>query len=161
MLSDGAYWDGATGIPARAIPPQSWLAPHSNRLTETALALRQTWWAGLDLNQLTPKRTDLQSAAPHRLRRLPKILGTQWAILPSGTSIHSRVLAVVPNFGWLGWARTNDILINSQVFIPTELLANKLGEAGGERFGNTGRSTCLIRRQFIQVSGCYCGGSML
>ena len=34
----------------------------------------KTWWAGLDLNQLTPKRTDLQSAAPHRLCRLPNKL---------------------------------------------------------------------------------------
>ncbi len=27
--------------------------------------------------------------------------------------------------GWLGWARTTDILINSQTHLPTELLANK------------------------------------
>ena len=28
--------------------------------------------------------------------------------------------------GWLGWARTTDILINSQTHLPTELLANIL-----------------------------------
>jgi hypothetical protein len=26
--------------------------------------------------------------------------------------------------GWLGWARTSDPLINSQMLLPTELLAN-------------------------------------
>ena len=28
--------------------------------------------------------------------------------------------------GWLGWARTSDPLINSQMLLPTELLANIL-----------------------------------
>ena len=32
------------------------------------------WWEGLDSNQLTPKRSDLQSDAPRHLRRLPKTM---------------------------------------------------------------------------------------
>ena len=46
----------------------------------------------------SPENSDPQIDVLY-FHHLPKLLGTQWAILPSGTSIHSRVLAVVPN--WL------------------------------------------------------------
>lgn len=46
----------------------------------------------------SPENSDPQIDVLY-FHHLPKLFGTQWAILPSGTSIHSRVLAVVPN--WL------------------------------------------------------------
>ena len=71
------------------------------------------------------------------------LVGAQRAILPSGPSVQSRVLAIAPNLvgrkmksrslshalpklGSRCWARTNDLVINSHSLIPTELSGNKL-----------------------------------